>query len=82
MKLAGLLLAAGGATRFGSPKVLAPFRGEPLVRRAVRLLEPRCPGGIYVVVGAFAEEVRGTLPGGAVHLVANPDWAKKVDRKN
>jgi molybdenum cofactor cytidylyltransferase len=80
MKLAGLLLAAGGATRFGSPKVLANYRGEPLVRRAAHLLVPRCAAGVYVVVGASAAGVRGALAAdlarGAVTLVENPDWAR------
>ena len=80
MKLAGLLLAAGGATRFGSPKVLANYRGEPLVRRAVRLLLPRCPAGVHVVVGASEAGVRGALAnemtGGKVTLVVNPDWSR------
>lgn len=75
MNLAGLLLAAGGATRFGSPKVLAPFRGEPLVRRGVRLLQPRCPAGVHVVVGASADGVRAALAAEAVTMVANPGWA-------
>jgi len=80
MKLAGLLLAAGGATRFGSPKVLANYRGEPLVRRAAQLLVNRCPAGVHVVVGASAAGVRGALANdlaqGSVTLVDNPDWAR------
>lgn len=79
MKLAGLLLAAGGATRFGSPKVLASFRGEPLVRRAASLLIPRCPAGVQVVVGESAAGVRDALAAelgnGSVALLDNPDWA-------
>lgn len=75
MTLVGLLLAAGGATRFGSPKVLAPYRGKPLVLRAAQLLAPRCPGGAYVVVGASAAGVRTALAGQPVTLVDNPDWS-------
>lgn len=75
MNLAGLLLAAGGATRFGSPKVLAPFRGEPLVRRGVRLLQTRCPAGVHVVVGPSADGVRAALAVEPVTIVANPGWA-------
>jgi len=74
MKLAGLLLAAGGATRFGSPKVLAPFHGKPLARRAVELLMPRCPAGVHVVVGASADGVRAVLAAQAVVFVDNLDW--------
>jgi CTP:molybdopterin cytidylyltransferase MocA len=80
MRLAGLLLAAGGATRFGSPKVIATYRGEPLVRRAAHLLLPRCTAGVHVVVGAAAAAVRGALAAevttGTVTLVDNPDWAR------
>lgn len=74
MKLAGLLLAAGGAARFGSPKVLAPFHGKPLVRRGVELLMPRCTAGVHVVVGASADGVRAALASAAVTFVENPDW--------
>jgi molybdenum cofactor cytidylyltransferase len=76
MTLVGILLAAGGASRFGSPKVLARYRGETLVRRAAHLLAPRCPGGVHVVVGASADEVRAELAGEPVTIVDNPDWAR------
>ncbi len=76
MTLAGLLLAAGGASRFGSPKVLAPYRGKPLVWRGVRLLAPRCPAGVHVVVGPSAAGVRAALAGEAATLVENPDWGR------
>lgn len=36
MTLAAIVLAAGSATRFGADKLAAPFRGEPLVRHAIR----------------------------------------------
>ena len=74
--LAGLLLAAGGASRFGAPKVLAGFQGETLVRRAARLLVHRCPAGVQVVVGAAADQVRTALAGEPVSIVENPDWAR------
>jgi molybdenum cofactor cytidylyltransferase len=34
--IAGILLAAGQSTRFGRQKLLEPWRGEPLVRKAAR----------------------------------------------
>ncbi|HEX9547716.1 MAG TPA: nucleotidyltransferase family protein [Acidimicrobiales bacterium] len=34
--IAGILLAAGQATRFGRQKLLVPWHGEPLVRRTAR----------------------------------------------
>ena len=71
---AGLLLAAGGGTRLGRPKALVPFRGEPLVRRGVRLLRRGGCASVTVVVGAAADEVIGLLAGTAVRIVENPDW--------
>ncbi len=76
MNLAGLLLAAGGSSRFGSPKVLARYRGESLVRRGAHLLGPRCPGGVFVVVGAASDAVGVALAGEKVALVDNPDWSQ------
>ncbi|MEZ5736886.1 MAG: NTP transferase domain-containing protein [Novosphingobium sp.] len=36
MKLVSVVLAAGSSTRFGSDKLSAMFRGEPLLRHAIR----------------------------------------------
>jgi molybdenum cofactor guanylyltransferase len=38
-EVTGVLLVGGASSRFGSPKALALFRGEPLAVRAHRLLE-------------------------------------------
>lgn len=52
----GAILAGGKSRRFGSSKVLAPFLGEPMVRRVARALDPVCHR--LVVVGR-AEELAG-----------------------
>lgn len=75
--LAGLVLAAGAGRRFGGPKPLARYRGEPLVAHALRSVAGCCDAGVTVVVGAAGPDVaaaaRAALP--AVRVVANPDWA-------
>ncbi|MGH3126991.1 MAG: aminoglycoside 6-adenylyltransferase [Gaiellaceae bacterium] len=38
----GVLLVGGASERFGSPKALAPFRGETLAERAWRVLAETC----------------------------------------
>ena len=73
-KIAGIILAAGEARRFGSPKQVLPWEGVPLVRRAALVaieagLEP-----VVVVTGAHAEQVRPALDGLPVILAHNPDW--------
>ena len=54
---AALLPAAGGSRRLGTPKQLLEIDAEPLARRAARALLATQPAGLYVVVGAHAEEV-------------------------
>ena len=49
----GILLVGGASERFGSPKALAPFRGETLAERAWRILEETCDE--VVAVGKTAE---------------------------
>ncbi|MGI9330231.1 MAG: nucleotidyltransferase family protein [Gammaproteobacteria bacterium] len=72
--LAGLVLAAGAAQRFGAAKQLAQLDGLALVVRAVRALAPACPAGVVVVTGAYQEEVARALAGEPVRCVYNPGW--------
>jgi CTP:molybdopterin cytidylyltransferase MocA len=71
---AGVLLAAGSGSRFGRPKALVEFHGEPLVRRGVRLLRLAGCAPIVVVVGASATAVAAVLDDANVRVVRNPDW--------
>jgi len=72
--IVGLLLAAGGARRFGSQKLVAPFRGRALVRHAAETLV-RSTATTIVVVGRDAQMVRDALDGVVNRIVENPDWA-------
>jgi CTP:molybdopterin cytidylyltransferase MocA len=71
---AGLLLAAGAGRRFGRPKALVELDGEPLLRRALRVLTAGGCAPVRVVLGAQAEDARALLedPSIAVHA---PDWS-------
>jgi nicotine blue oxidoreductase len=57
----------------GRPKALVPLGGEPLVRRAVRVLDDGGCAPLVVVLGAAADDVRPLLPAGA-HAVVAADW--------
>lgn len=73
-----VLLAAGGSQRFGGgvPKQLAPFRGEPLVRRAARTALAAGFAEVLVVTGHEAGEVAAALEGLESEIVHNPRWAE------
>ena len=70
----GLLLAAGGARRFGSQKLVALVDGVPVVRHAFRALSP-ATDGVVVVVGSDSEAVTRALDGTGASIVVNKDWA-------
>jgi molybdenum cofactor cytidylyltransferase len=59
--ISGVVLAAGAATRFGSTKQLAPYRGKPLAQHAVDALAAAGVDELVVVTGHNAEEVERTL---------------------
>ena len=52
-----MVLAAGDATRFGSPKQLALLDGRPLLEHAVRAMTAAPLGRVFVILGAGAEDV-------------------------
>jgi molybdenum cofactor cytidylyltransferase len=74
IKVGGLLLAAGGSTRFGSAKQLAEFKGRTLIRRAA---EAVCGSGCSIVVavlGAAADESRHEISDLDLVTIENKDW--------
>jgi CTP:molybdopterin cytidylyltransferase MocA len=70
----GVLLAAGASRRFGSVKLLHPFRGEAMILSAVRAFMAAGLDEVVVVVGAHGA-VEDAVAGTGVRVVANPDWA-------
>lgn len=66
--IAGLVLAAGAGKRFGKPKASVEISSERLVDRAVsQLINAGCDQ-VYVVLGAWIDEVS------RAQVVINPDW--------
>ena len=73
--IAGVVLAAGGATRFGAAKQLADLDGRPLLEHAIRSIEA-VPAieRVVVVLGARADEVRAGVDFGSTDVVVCHDW--------
>jgi molybdenum cofactor cytidylyltransferase len=69
-----VILAAGESARMAQPKQLLPFRGRTLLRSVVETAVSACDAPIFVVIGAFADEIRPQLEGFPVTVVENPDW--------
>lgn len=71
----GIVLAAGGGSRYGRPKALVrDTTGRPWVELAVDLLQSAGCHGVTVVLGASAETARDLVPPG-VRVVVADDWA-------
>jgi CTP:molybdopterin cytidylyltransferase MocA len=71
-----MVLAAGGSTRFGSPKQLAELEGKPLLQHAVDAIAAAAVDDLVVVLGAEAPAVTAAvdpLPG---RFVLCDDWER------
>lgn len=73
--MAGVLLAAGAASRMGRPKQLLDWGGRPLVRAAAEQALASGLAPLLAVVGAAAEEVMAALAGLPVTPLPCPDYA-------
>ena len=68
------ILAAGRARRFGSPKQLARFGGESLVRRAAKCALESEAAQACVVLGAHADAVAREVADLPVRVLINEAW--------
>jgi molybdenum cofactor cytidylyltransferase len=70
--VAVLILAAGGSTRFGSPKQVALFQGQTLLQRCINSACEVFPNTVTVVLGAHYEKIVPAVTG--VQIVHNQLW--------
>ncbi|MEH3118742.1 MAG: nucleotidyltransferase family protein [Methylorubrum populi] len=71
-----VILAAGLGSRFGAaPKMLAPYAGMPMVRRAAEAALASRARPVVAVLGAHAEALKVALAGLGLTLTENPDPA-------
>lgn len=75
-KIAGVLLAAGTASRLGRTKQLLPFRGSTLLGRAMENAAASDLDELIVVLGHDADRIMQSLDFSGVKTVINPDYSK------
>jgi molybdenum cofactor cytidylyltransferase len=81
-EIAAIVLAAGSASRYRegggreATKLIANYRGEPLVRWAVRAALASRVRPVVVVTGHAREEVEAALAGLDMRIAHNPDFAE------
>lgn len=77
MSVGAVILAAGGARRFGAAKQLAPLRGRPLLQHALdAALAVETLDHIVLVLGAQAEAIiSGGIQTGRARIARSTHWA-------
>lgn len=69
-----IVFAAGASRRFGRPKLLERFEGEPLVARAARLARQCCGDRSVLVTGHRAADVTRAAGGHCAVVLHNTDY--------
>jgi molybdenum cofactor cytidylyltransferase len=77
-KIAAIILAAGGSSRFGKPKQLLKLSERSLVRRTVDEAGEAGCSPVVVVTGNARDEVECELTGTAAVLVDNRNWKRGI----
>jgi molybdenum cofactor cytidylyltransferase len=72
--VAGIILAAGEAKRFGQPKQLLDWRGKPFVRAVAETALAAGLSPVVVVTGANAEGVVSAVQDLPLTIHHNPEW--------
>jgi molybdenum cofactor cytidylyltransferase len=75
---AGIILAAGGSNRFGQPKQLLPWKGQPLIRHIIQAAIEAGLQPVVVVLGSSANEINPTIKDLKLRIVINDGWANGI----
>jgi molybdenum cofactor cytidylyltransferase len=76
--LHAVVLAAGGSSRFGSPKQLVRVHGHALLHRAVANAVEVAGRSVTVVLGAHAAELAPLLKHSTASVIVNREWQEGI----
>ena len=77
--IAAIVLAAGTSSRFGpANKLLATYRGKPMICHAIKNIELAGFADIYIVSGFESKKIREILKGKRVTFVPNPEFKSGI----
>ena len=75
MKIAGLILAAGGSSRMGDQnKLMMPFQGKPMLNHVVNASFNSNMTQTFVVVGHQSSEIKNLVQSDDIQCVENEQW--------
>jgi molybdenum cofactor cytidylyltransferase len=72
--IAGIVLAAGSSKRFGKPKQLLDWKGQPFIRAVALIALQAGLSPVVVVTGSNAEQVEAAIRDLDVIIVRNKNW--------
>ena len=73
-KTAGIILAAGDSTRFGSPKQLLDWNGKPFIRHVTETALRAALEPVVVITGFHHAEIESCLKDLSVTVIHNPNY--------
>ena len=73
--IAGVILAAGGSTRYGQPKQMLDWKGEPFIRAVTKTALQAGLSPVVVVTGAHAEQTERAVKDLNVIVINNEGWS-------
>jgi molybdenum cofactor cytidylyltransferase len=77
-RTSGIILAAGGSSRFGQPKQLLTWRGQPLIRHVAEVAIEEGLQPVVVVLGASASEIEPVIKELPLRIVINSEWPEGI----
>ncbi len=72
--VAGVILAAGESSRYGEPKQLLDWHGEPFVRAVAKKALEAGLSPVLLIVGAHKDDVVTVMNDLDIRMVENPNW--------